>query len=776
MQHHGFAGLAPCARETKTLTSLALGLLMSLGVTGAMAQDIDLSESFELDDLVLSSYEEEILQSLGVSVITAEALNKTPVANDISEIVRKMPGVNLSGNTPSGDRGNQRQIDLRGMGPENVLILIDGKPVLSRNSVRMGRSGERDTRGDGNWVPAEMIEKIEVIRGPAAARYGSGAAGGVVNIITKRPDTDLFEISLRATMPQSDLEGGDQRINGLWVKPMNDKLTLRLSGSYNKSDGDDPDINDEADCDTGVDCTSAAGVEGVINNDVTAALRWEVDAANTLDFELTSSNQRNIYAGDSLRSPGRSTDAINELADTGANTNEMRRLTASMTHTGAYAWGDMDSYVQYERTDNTRLNEGNAGGVEGVISTTSPSEQTAILDVLSAKSEADIDTKLFGKDTVLTLGAELRHERLDFSDYNEDTITYTDTDNVLGGLPEDASARKGTAQQTLLGAYAEANILANDWLTLSPALRVDTADTFGLNISGGFNASADLGSGWTAKAGLSSAFKSPSLYQLSESYLWYTAGNGCPIGEDGTQIAGPCFVLGNPDLDPETSINKEVGVSYDNGLGLNASLTYFHNDYRDKIQAGLNEVGTLSSCSYPRGSRTVTATDCSVFRWENIPEAEVSGLEASFATVLSDSLSMNVNASRMISSTQRLTLNTGEVVNVPLSLVPEYTVNAGFEWEALPGLTLLPSATYYSAIEPSAYSTSTGTAASGDDLTSQEAYTLVNLAMAYEVNDAVTLTGGIKNLFDTSVKRTGDGAESFNESGREFYVGLTASF
>ncbi|STS89044.1 TonB-dependent receptor [Klebsiella variicola] len=50
------------------------------------------------------------------------------------------------------------------MGPENTLILIDGKPVTSRNSVRLGWRGERDTRGDTSWVPPEMIERIEVIR------------------------------------------------------------------------------------------------------------------------------------------------------------------------------------------------------------------------------------------------------------------------------------------------------------------------------------------------------------------------------------------------------------------------------------------------------------------------------------------------------------------------------------------------------------------------------------------------------------------------------------
>lgn len=126
---------------------------------------------------VVATAEEEAKQMPGVSVITNKDIQKSPPVNDLSDIIRKMPGVNLTGNSGTGVHGNNRQIDIRGMGPENTLILVDGKPVTSRNSIRYSVTGDRDTRGDTNWVPAEQVERIEVIRGPAAARYGNGAAG-----------------------------------------------------------------------------------------------------------------------------------------------------------------------------------------------------------------------------------------------------------------------------------------------------------------------------------------------------------------------------------------------------------------------------------------------------------------------------------------------------------------------------------------------------------------------------------------------------------------------
>ena len=98
-------------RINKILWSLTVLLV---GLNSQVYSDDDNDET-----LVVEATAEQVLkQQPGVSVITSEDIKKTPPVNDLSDIIRKMPGVNLTGNSASGTRGNNRQIDIRGMGPK----------------------------------------------------------------------------------------------------------------------------------------------------------------------------------------------------------------------------------------------------------------------------------------------------------------------------------------------------------------------------------------------------------------------------------------------------------------------------------------------------------------------------------------------------------------------------------------------------------------------------------------------------------------------------------
>lgn len=734
-------------------STTALSLVLSIVAAQALAQSTenaaDQNGEIVLEEIVVLSAEEQLKQAPGVSTITSEDLQKQPPANDLSELIRKMPGVNLTGTTASGQRGNNRQIDIRGMGPENTLILIDGKPVLSRNAVRMGRAGERDSRGDTNWVPPEAVERIEVLRGPAAARYGSGASGGVVNIITKRPDSLTATFSSFASIPQHSDEGWTARANAIVGGPINDAISFRLMGSVNKTEADAYDINEEATLDG---AEPAAGREGVVNKDIRGLLSFELNPDHVFDLEAAYSRQGNIFSGD--RQLGSTSDLLEELATDGAETNTMQRTTLSATHRGTWEFGDSLSFIQWEKTRNTRLLEGLAGASEGRIND-SDDKGTITLDNLTAKSEWNLPVNLMYEQKI-TLGAEFRGEWM-----NDDvSIRQAAAAGVnIPGTPSDPADRDPDSNAWLMGVYVEDNILVTDKLTLTPGLRGDYHSEFGGNLSPSLNASYDLTDEISLKAGVARAFKAPNLFQLNPNYVYYTMGNGCPI--DYPSVGGiGCYVVGNPDLKPEISINKEIGINYHNVSGWNAGLTYFHNDYQDRIQSGVVPLGSATPDGRGR-----------YFRWENVPEAVVSGLEGNLLIPLLDNLSWSTNATYMIESEDK---SNGQ----PLSLVPRYTINTALDWEVRENLSLILSATHYGKTEsPTASATTGGLIANP---LPRDPYTIVNIGAKYDFNEHFRVTGGVTNIFDERLFREGSGnaagANTYNEPGRAFYVSLTGTF
>lgn len=733
-------------------------LFPMLTVGGVAAQQ---SEEIEtLETTVVQAASEELKQAPGVSVITTEDMKRRPITNDIAELVRTMPGVNLTGNSSSGQYGNKRQIDLRGMGPENTLILIDGKPVLSRNSVKMGRAGERDSRGDSNWVPAEAIERIEVIRGPAAARYGSGASGGVINIITKTPETSSATVTVQTEIPENSLEGGNKRANVVLSGPLSERFSQRTVLNYNKQDGDEPDLNRDATVaeSAGRDGSArvAAGREGVENMDARTLIRFDQNETHTWEAELAYSRQGNIYSGDNAF---QGVDATTTQLYIGEETNIMRRKTASLTHNGDYEFGDSFSYIQWEETENTRLSEGAAGGGDGAINTETGEMNTIMLRNITAKSEWNLPLKFAGLNQTMTLGAEFRGERLDDSVSNQTGIAAVDLDEIDGTVAVEDRPSVVTAE--LIGVYIEDNIMVSDAVTVTPGVRFDNHSEAGTNVSPSLNIGYQASPNLTFQAGISRAFKAPNLYQLNANYVYTTRGNGCPVAYP-SQGSG-CSIIGNPELEHETSVNKELGVHYVAESGINAGLTYFHNDYRNKIGTG-----NQSPMYVIDGSN---GGYVQVFQWANIPKAVIEGLEANLLLPLSDSIEWSTNATVMLESEDK---TTGE----PLSIVPDYTINSMLSWQVNDDLELVLSGQHYGkTVSP------TTSVTSGEELENpkdRDPYTIVNFNSVYQFNDALQFTFSVKNLLDKSIFREGvqatAGANTYNEPGRSFLLAASYRF
>lgn len=719
--------------------------LLAIAMTGLYGSGAWAEEVAPLDSgdtmVVQATAQEELKQQPGVSIITAKDIEKDPPVNDLSDIIRKMPGVNLTGNSASGSRGNNRQIDIRGMGPENTLILVDGVPVTSRNSVRYSWRGERDTRGDTNWVPPEMVERIEVLRGPAAARYGSGAAGGVINIITKRPTNDWHgTLSLYTNQPENDKEGATRRANFSLNGPLaGDALTMRLYGNINKTDADAYDIN------TQQNGSYAAGREGVRNKDINTLLSWKMTPNQIVDFEYGYSRQGNIYAGDTQYSNGNV--SPNGLVEQlyGHETNRMYRQKYGATHNGIWDWGQSKVGFYYEKTNNTRMNEGSTGRVEGMINDT----RYATSRLEDYRSVAEVNVPLFMLfDQTMTLGAEWERQELN----DPASMTATDASGVIiGAVSGDASARNTKNSANTSALYFEDNIEATASTNIIPGLRFDYHNQFGGNWSPSLNVSQGLGDLFRVKAGIARAFKAPNLYQSSEGYLLSTRGNGCP----NTIASGSCYLLGNDDLDPEISINKEIGLEF-TWEGYDAGITWFRNDYKNKIVSGTDIIGYASNGN-------------NILRWENGGKAVVEGLEASLTVpLMRDTLSWRTNGTYMITSENKKTGN-------PLSIIPKYTVNTMLDWQVTDKLSANTTWTMYGRQKPRQYAeirNETGVMSSKE----VGAYSVVGIGVNYQLTKNLRANTGISNLFDKQIYRENEGASTYNEPGRAYYAGVTMSF
>ncbi|MCK9505297.1 MAG: TonB-dependent receptor [Porticoccaceae bacterium] len=207
---------------TPVKTSLASAVRMALAVSVVTVCPAVMADPAIDEEVIVSASHLPIPQSQtanAVTVIDAEMLkNRSPLA--ISDILRDVPGLAVS---RTSMLGSATQIRARGAEGNHLLVLIDG--------VEANDPSQSDELNWGTLTAAD-IERIEVIRGPMSALYGSDAVAGVISITTKRADKP-FSASVF-----SEVGTLDTRNNGVSVGHKGEAFNIRAGVTDLDSSGD----------------------------------------------------------------------------------------------------------------------------------------------------------------------------------------------------------------------------------------------------------------------------------------------------------------------------------------------------------------------------------------------------------------------------------------------------------------------------------------------------------------------------------------------------------
>jgi len=163
---------------------LLFGLVLAWGLAGPAPAQVpqdapapaDSLWRIEMDSVVVTATRTERRTddvAVPVSAIGQQEIESRGAAR-ATDLLANQPGLTINNDHGSG-------LQMRGLGPEYTLILLDGEPIVGRTAGTL----------DLDRLTTANVERIEVVRGPTSSLYGSEALAGVVNLITDRPDAPL---------------------------------------------------------------------------------------------------------------------------------------------------------------------------------------------------------------------------------------------------------------------------------------------------------------------------------------------------------------------------------------------------------------------------------------------------------------------------------------------------------------------------------------------------------------------------------------------------------
>jgi len=716
-------------RKVRQLSALVALACAAMGHAHAQ------NSSVGLQQVVVSGSRNEQMRDdlpMSVDVMTDRDLEDRQIG-DIKDLVKDFPNVSVkhaparfsvTGASNSTGRDGNTGFNIRGLGGNRVLMLVDGTRA-PRSYVNGNNAFGRDA------LSLDLIKRVELVRGPSSVLYGSDGLAGLVNFITFEP-LDFLNVS--GAEPKQ--LGG--RVAGNWsgdddgfsvaatvAGRVSDRVQWLLTGTSRKAGAlSNLGVNDEPNINRTLPNPQTNRGESLMGKLV---LRPTATQKHVLTIEHVGKNaDTELLSSRAAILPAPTTTASKALVAGESDFGAVRRdrLTWDARYVLDRTWADqVQTLVSLQNSD--ALENGrtlrNDGGLR--LRDTSYNEHIWQASVQMSKSLAVSE----GWSQKLSYGVDLASTEV------TSWFGGSDPAPLVAYVPKKyfPDARDSNA-----GLYAQSEFSNERW-SVTPGLRFERfavdvisqdgyappATTPGVSISG-VNTSPKLGAllrvtpQWSVYGNYASGFRAPNAAQL----------NGFIDPSPGVNAR----LLPNPDLKPETSKNIELGVR-GSLLGLSLDLAAFTGDFQQLI-VDKKFLGGANTVSNPN-----------VFQTINVDNATIWGFEVKGNLDWGMWGDAKLNTPFAFGQTRGRDNGSG----LPLNSIDPAMATFGFNYEAT-GWSLRADLRYHAAKDAADVDPTSGVRAGSTQFTNVPAATTLDITGQWRMRKDLRLTAGIVNA--TNVK------------------------
>ena len=674
--------------NTKTAQRKALLAAITVFVMGGVTAQAEELPVYSFDEVVVTATRtENDVKKVPAStqVITQEDIKRggaTSVRNALSmyaNIFQK-----------SKVRGGGHDIIIRGMETKHSLVMVNGRRI----------SNEADANGLGNAMSLDRInindvEKIEIVRGPSSALYGSEAMGGVLNIITKPSKEQTLLTGLEHTSEDTShwWHADTGRIGN---------FSMTLDARFNKINRSMLDTATESDP-YGTAQTYNASLNYYVNDHsyvnaymdyYSQHLKTDTGTPTMKPITLTTSRGMSL-SGQAM------------LEGTGSKAYKQKNYGISWNgKTDKNDW-QIQAYMSkfnWSTTSNTKvLGSIPPAGMEGMFNFLLQNQKNAY----DFNHDEHNMWAIEGRDSLRVND----HHRVTFgAEYVKDKVAGTGLGSNGDGVHSitENGKTKSSSEKTLssYAAYLQDEIEYGKWFIV-PAIRYDHHSAYGSHASPKIGVTYNATDHFRIKANYGDGFKAPSVSQL-----YYDL--DMPMGGPGNWV----HLTGNPNLKPEKSKSWDLGVEAEFGKGY-GSLTYFDNDVDNLI------------ANIPKGK---DGNGHKLYCYENVNKARIKGLENTLGYRFNDTLEFKVTSTLLDAKDTSAGKDLTQRARLSQIYQLIYDDHKDTGWSAV-----LWNQLDYKFVTGKAWE---------DGESVKKSYSLTNFSLTRKVNKDTRVYGSVQNIFD----------------------------